>query len=301
MGKFAMGCTIKESVMYRLFLLAITGFGLLWSTLMAAQPDPVQSQARPQQRVEIQWLNQATFKITSPAGKVIVTDPWLAPYPPALPTPLTPLEYQRPEALGKVDVLLVTHAHADHIIDAPALARLNNIPLWGAGDLNAALTTLGVLPPAQLPRFGVGGRVTPAPGIRVTAVHAEHSSVYVWNNPETKKAETHPAGAAVGFIIELENGFRIWHMGDTGLFSDMKFIAERYRPDVVLIPIGGHFTMDPVDAAYALREWIKPKFAIPMHYNTNPFNRGSPEELIKALGDAPVKVLTLKPGERAQF
>jgi len=252
-------------------------------------------------KVEILWLNQAAFKITTPGGKVIITDPWLLPHPPGLPKPLTPPQYQNLEALGKVDVLLVTHAHSDHIADAPAIAKLNNIRLWGAGDLNMALNTLGVLPPAQLPRFGIGGRATPAPGIKVTATHAEHSSVYVWNNPATGKDETHPAGAPVGFIIELENGFKIWHMGDTGLFSDMKWIAEYYKPDLVLIPIGGYFTMDPVDAAYALRELIKPKYAIPMHYGTNPFNKGTPQELIQALGDAPVKIFALKPGEKVEF
>ena len=78
----------------------------------------------------------------------------------------------------------------------------------------------------------------------------------------------------MGFIIELENGFKIWHMGDTGLFSDMKLIAEYYKPDLVLIPIGGYFTMDPVDAAYALRELIKPKFAIPMHYGDQSVQQG---------------------------
>ena len=160
---------------------------------------------------------------------------------------------------GKVDVLLVTHAHPDHIVDAPAIAKLNSIPLWGAGDLNMALNTLGVLPAAQLPRFAVGGTVMPAPGIKVTATHAEHSSVYVWNNPATGK------------------------------------------PDLVLIPIGGHFGMNPADAAYALREIIKPKYAIPMHYGTNPFNRGTPQQLLEALGAAAVKVLPLKPGEKAEF
>ena len=252
-------------------------------------------------KAEVVWINQAMFKITTPGGKVIVTDPWLLKYPPALPTPLTPAEYPSLESLGKVDVLLVTHAHGDHIIDAPGLAKLNNIPLWGAGDLNAALTTLGVLPPAQLPRFGVGGRVTPAPGIKVTAVHAEHSSVYVWNNPETKKAETHPAGAAVGFIIELENGFRIWHMGDTGLFADMKFIADYYKPDLVLIPIGGHFVMDPRDAAKATKEFVQPKYAIPMHYASNPFLVGTPQEYMDALGSYPVKVFPINPGDKLRF
>lgn len=252
-------------------------------------------------KVEILWLNQSAFKITTPGGKVIVTDPWLLPHPPGLPKPLTPPAYQNLEALGKIDVLLVSHAHPDHIADAPALAKMHNIRLWGAGDLNMALNTLGVLPAAQLPRFGIGGTATPAPGIKVTAVHAEHSSVYVWNNPATGKPETHAAGAPVGFIIELENGFKIWHMGDTGLFGDMKFISEYYKPDVVLIPIGGYFTMNPVDAAYALRELIKPKFAIPMHYGTNPFNQGTPQELMQALGNAPVKVFALKPGEKIEF
>ncbi len=246
-------------------------------------------------KTELLWLGQSAFRITSPGGKVIVTDPWL------LKNPLTPAQYKKLEALGKVDVLLVTHAHGDHIADAPAIAKLNNIPLWGAGDLNMALNTLGVLPPAQLPRFNKDGTVTPAPGIKVTATHAEHSSVYVWHNPATDKDETHPAGEAVGFIIELENGFRIWHMGDTGVFGDMKWIAEYYKPDVVLIPIGGHFTMDPAHAAYALRELIKPKVAIPMHYGANPLGKGTPEQLVQALGDAPIKVIALKPGEKAEF
>lgn len=85
-------------------------------------------------------------------------------------------------------------------------------------------------------------------------------------NPATSKDEVHVGGEPVGFVIELENGLKIYHMGDTGLFGDMKFIGDYYKPDVLLIPIGGNFTMGPVDAAYATREWIKPKTVIPMHY-----------------------------------
>ena len=88
---------------------------------------------------------------------------------------------------------------------------------------------------------------------------AEHSSELLWGNPLTGKDETHVGGEPVGFIIEFENGSKLYHMGDTGLFADMKFIGEYYKPDLVLIPIGGHFVMDPRDAAYATREMLKPR------------------------------------------
>jgi L-ascorbate metabolism protein UlaG (beta-lactamase superfamily) len=246
-------------------------------------------------RTEVLWLGQSAFRITTPGGKVIVTDPWL------LKNPLTPARYKNLEALGKVDLILVSHGHGDHVADAPALAKLNNIPMWSPGDLNMTLTTLGVLPAEMLPRFNKGGTITPVPGIKVTATHAEHSSVFVWNNPATNKAETHPGGEPVGYIIELENGFKIYHMGDTGVFGDLKWIGEYYKPDLLLVPIGGHFTMDPVDAAYATREMVKPKYAIPMHYGANPLGRGTPKEYLKALGDANVKVFALEPGGKVEF
>jgi L-ascorbate metabolism protein UlaG (beta-lactamase superfamily) len=246
-------------------------------------------------RVEVRWLSHAAFRIVSPGGKVIVIDPAMSAFA------TTPEQYKKPEGLGKVDLLLVTHGHWDHITDAAAIAKANNIPLYAPGDLNMVLTTLGVLPPAQLPRANKGGRLTPLPGIQVTMTRAEHSSVYVWKNPASGKEETHPGGEPVGFLIQLENGFRIWHMGDTGLFADMKWIAEYYKPDLVMIPVGGTFTMDAADAAYALRELIKPKYAIPMHYRAAPGAKTPPEQLVEALGNAPVKVLNLKPGEAVQF
>jgi len=187
------------------------------------------------------------------------------------------------------------------IANSAAAQGAGKVEVMWLGQSAFRITTLGVLPPEKLPRFNKSGRITPAPGIMVTMVHAEHSSVFVWHNPATGKDETHTGGEPVGYIIQLENGFRIWHMGDTGLFGDMKFIAEYYKPDLILIPIGDHFTMDPVDAAYATRELIKPRFAIPIHYGTNPLNKGTPQEYMKALGDAPVRVLPLNPGEKAEF
>lgn len=245
--------------------------------------------------VEVVWLGQATFKITSPGGKVIVTDPWLRT------NPLTPAAYKQLEAFGKIDVLLVTHGHFDHVADAPALAQHYNVPVRGPGDLLNTVMTLGVLPANLLPRLNKGGTVEPAPGIKVTAVRAEHSSVYVWRNPATGKDETHPGGEAIGWIIELENGFRIYHAGDTAVFGDMKLIGERYKPDLALVPIGGNFTMDPADAAWAVKDLIRPKAVVPMHYGANPLARGTPAQFTQAMGSSAVKVFVATPGQALMF
>src|SRR5438132_845180 len=130
---------------------------------------------------------------------------------------------------------------------------------------------------------------------------AEHSSLLVWNNPATGKNEAHPAGEAMGYIIQMENGFKLWHMGDTGLFPDMQFIAEHYKPDLVLMPIGGNFTMDPLDAAYAARTWVKPKNVIPMHYGANPLTNGKPEDFVNAMKGSPVRVIVMTEGQSVEF
>jgi L-ascorbate metabolism protein UlaG (beta-lactamase superfamily) len=247
-------------------------------------------------KTEVLWLGQAGFRITTPGGKTIVIDPWITGGPKA------PAQFKADlSALGKVDLLLVTHAHVDHIGDAPALAKLHKTVLYGPADMITPLITLGVMPAELTHRFNKTGNVKPLPGIKVTAVQAEHSSLLVWKNPATEKLESHPAGEAVGYIIELENGFKIWHMGDTGLFGDMKFITERYKPDLVMMPIGGNFTMDPEDAAFAARNWIKPKMVIPMHYNSNPLAKGTLEEFQQAMKGSKVKVVPMAEGQSLSF
>jgi L-ascorbate metabolism protein UlaG (beta-lactamase superfamily) len=247
-------------------------------------------------KTELLWLGQAGFRITSPGGKTIVIDPWLTG------GPKTPAPYKTDiSALGKVDLLLVTHAHVDHIGDAPALAKLNNTVLYGPADMVTPLITLGLLPANLGHRFNKTGHVKPLPGIKVTAVAAEHSSLLVWNNPATGKLESHPAGEAVGYIIEMENGFKIWHMGDTGLFGDMKFINDRYKPDLILMPIGGNFTMDPEDAAFAAKNWLTAKAVIPMHYNSNPLTKGTLAEFQEAMKGALTTVVPMTEGQKVAF
>ncbi|WP_423194012.1 metal-dependent hydrolase [Cupriavidus sp. H18C2] len=249
-------------------------------------------------KTEVLWLGQAAMRITTPGGKVIVVDPWLTG------NPKTPAAFKQLSALGKVDLILVTHAHGDHLGDAAELAKLNNAPTWNGGGMGQQLVSLGMVPANLSQRFNKSGTVQPLGpnGPKVTAVHAEHSSELVWKNPATGKDETHYGGEPVGYIIEMENGFKIWHMGDTGLYGDMMMVADRYKPDLVLIPIGGHFTMGPQDAAIALRDFIKPKYAIPMHYGTSPMLRGTPAELKTALGNNPATaVIVPEPGQKVDF
>ena len=254
------------------------------------------SKANAQSGTELLWLGQAGFRIKSPNGKMILIDPWITG------GPKTPPMYKNDlTAIGSIDLLLVTHAHVDLIGDAPAIAKMNNTKLYGPADMVTPLITLGILPADLGHRFNKTGRVTPLPGIKVTAVQAEHSSLLVWKNPATDKMESHPAGEAMGYIIELENGFKIWHMGDTGLFSDMKFIADHYKPDLVLIPIGGNFTMAPDDAAFALRTWVKPKMVVPMHYNSNPLTKGTLVEFQDAMKGSSIKIIPMTEGQTVQL
>ncbi len=262
-------------------------FILAWGLGSAAAADS---------RVIVQWLGQAAFRITTPGGKVIVVDPFLTQ------NPRTLAEYKNLARLGKVDLILVSHAHADHVGDAPELAKLHQATVYAPVGLNDTLTALGLLPRELAGRFNKSGTITPlGPGIRITMVRAEHSSEFRWTDPQTGRPQVHVGGEPAGFIIELENGFRIYHMGDTGLFGDLGLIGRYYKPDLVLIPIGGNFTMDPRDAAYAVNEFLKPGHAIPMHYGTNPLLKGTPEEFRAALGQSATRVHVLMPGEAVSF
>lgn len=249
-----------------------------------------------QGKVEVQWLGQAAFRITTPGGKVIVIDPWLKT------NPKTPAEFKDLKALGKVDVVLVTHAHFDHVSDAPEVATMNKARLYAPPGLSGTLVTLGLIAGDLAPGMNKSGIVTPlGPEIKFHMVRAEHSSEFRWKDPQSGQERMYPGGEPVGWIIELENGFKIYHMGDTGLFGDMRFIGEFYKPDLVLVPIGGNFTINAQLGAYAIRELIKPKFAIPMHYGTYPILAGKPEDFVSGLGNAPTKVFVLQPGEKASF
>ncbi len=246
-------------------------------------------------KAEVLWLGQAATRITTPTGKVIVIDPFLTN------NPKTPSDYKNLDKLGKVDVILVTHGHGDHTGDVKELAARTGAKVYGPAGLIATMIDLGWVSSEQGVRFGKGGTVTPGPQIKITQVRAEHSSEVTVTDPATKKSTTYPGGEPAGFIIEFENGFKLYHMGDTGLFGDMRLIHDYYKPDVIMIPIGGHFVMDPRDAAYATKEMLKPRYAIPIHYGTFPVLRGTPQEYQQFLGQTTTQVFPISPGDTLKF
>ncbi len=262
---------------------------LTWS--LVAEPAWAQTN-----KIEVHWLGQATTKITTLTGKVIVIDPFM------VNNPKTPVAYKNLDAIGKVDVILVTHGHGDHTGDVAELAKRTGAPVLGPAGLVSTMVDLGWVPPEKAVRFGKGGKVQPAgPQITITQTRAEHSSEVTVTDPATKKTTTYPGGEPAGFIVEMENGFKLYHMGDTGLFGDMALIGSYYKPDLIMIPIGGHFVMDPKDAAYATNMMLKPKYAIPVHYGTFPVLKGTPQEYQAALGQTTTQVFPISPGDKLQF
>jgi L-ascorbate metabolism protein UlaG (beta-lactamase superfamily) len=250
------------------------------------------------QQVEVLWLGHSTFRITSVAGKVIMIDAFIKRNAKA------PAKYKDLAALGKVDLILVTHGHPDHISDLPELAKLTGATVVANYELANNLVALNLLDANRTIPLNKGGTVEPlGPGIKVHMVPAEHSSSIDVTSFDKGSTGTryYDGGVAIGYVIEFENGLKIYHTGDTDLFGDMALIGRYYRPDLALVCIGGHFTMDPERAAIALRDFIRPKLAIPMHYGTFPAINRTPAELKTALGKAPVKVVEMKPGDAMRF
>ncbi len=252
------------------------------------------------EQVEVLWLGHSTIRITSVEGKVILIDPFLTK------NPSTPVKYKDLAALGKVDLILVTHSHIDHVGDLAEVARRSGATVVANYELTLQWVALGLIDGDKAIGMNKGGTVAPlGRGIKIHMVPAEHSSSI---NVEFQGIEREPGsprhlytGGAVGYVVELENGFKIYNSGDTAVFGDMALINRFYAPDLALVSIGGHFTMDPEGAAYAVRELIKPKRVIPVHYGTYPVINRTPAEFKAALGDADIEVLVMQPGEALKF
>ncbi len=225
--------------------------------------------------IKLTWLGHATFRIETPGGKTVLVDPWV------MGNPMCP---ESEKKIKKVDVMLCTHGHFDHIGDAVAIAKEHNPVVVGIYELCAWMEKKGV---KQISPMNKGG-TQKVGDLRVTMVHAEHSCGIQDGDQIVY------GGEACGYVIEFENGVKIYHAGDTNVFGDMQIIRELYGPEIAMLPIGDHFTMSPREAAYACR-LLKPKTVIPMHFGTFPLLTGTPGELKKLVKDA--EILEMKPGQ----
>ena len=229
--------------------------------------------------VHITWLGHAAFKIRTPGGKVILIDPWLG-------NPKCPADQRR---VDQVDLLLVTHGHADHLGDAIEIASEHAPVVVGMFELCTWLVGKGVETCSPMNK---GGTQTIS-DIKVTMVSADHSSGII------DDGRLVPGGEAAGYVIELETGFKLYHAGDTNVFGDMRLIGEMYAPRIAFLPIGDHYTMGP-EAAGLAAQMLGVRQVVPMHYGTFPVLTGTPERLKKVVDPLGIDVLVLKPGETAQ-
>ena len=225
---------------------------------------------------KVQWLGHACFKITSDSGKIIIIDPWLEGNPAAACSV---------NDITAANLVLVTHDHFDHITNAVPIVQKTGAVLIAAVETAGKLKAAGV-PEQQVVFYGMGmniGATAEVDGISVTMTQAFHSS---------------ESASPVGYIITLENGYTIYHAGDTGIFASMVTLGDLYPMDLALLPIGGVFTMDPKQATMAVK-LLGAKKVIPMHYKTFPIlvqDAGVFAEMVKK--EVPeAEVVILSPGQ----
>lgn len=231
----------------------------------------------------IKWLGASAFVLTASTGERVYIDPWLD-------NRLCPVRERSPQ---QVDLIVLTHGHADHVGQAIELWKRHRAPLVASQDLRRHLHRFGLEPDERLGP-DKGGTITVA-GISISLTDARHSSA----GPEGGYASD-PCGC----VIRLADDVTLYFAGDTCVFGDMQLIGRIYAPDVAVLPIGGHYTMHPNQAALAL-ELLGTAVCIPCHYRyggpgevsaQRALLPGQPDEL-RALAPAGTRIVAPAPGE----
>ncbi len=224
----------------------------------------------------VTWLGHATVLVTTPKGTNILIDPFIEQ------NPKFPKGYKFPE---KIDLILVTHAHFDHIADVVPMAKKYNAPVVATFELAAFFQSKGV---ENTVGMNLGGTYRHA-DVAVTQTEARHTSGIQDGD------KWYYGGVPTGFVLTIENGPVLYHAGDTAVFSDMQLIRDLYAPELGMLPIGDHFTMGPRAAALAVK-YLGVKEVLPLHFGTWPPLTGRPEELEKHLTGTGVAVHKVEPG-----
>lgn len=225
---------------------------------------------------KVTWLGHATVLIEVPNGTNILIDPFIEH------NPKYPRGYKLPDAIHYV---LLTHGHLDHIADAAPIAKEHNATVVAMVELAGYIASQGV---QSTIGFNFGGTVH-LPGVGVTLVEAKHSSSV------EKDGESLYLGEAGGLVLTIADGPVLYHAGDTTVFRDMELIRDLYAPDLAMLPIGGHYTMGPREAAIAVK-FLEPKVVLPIHWGTFPALAGTPEQLADLVGDS-TQVAIVQPGQ----
>ena len=226
--------------------------------------------------VALTWLGHAAFRFDTPGGKRVYIDPFLD-------NPKCPDNEREPE---RVDLIAITHGHSDHVGSTLELAKKHGCAVVAMIEIRDWLSGQGL--DENMEHSPNKGGTVDVDGIKITLTDAKHSS---------SADDGTYLGEATGLVIEVENGTKLYFAGDTCVFGDMQLISRIYEPDVAILPIGGHFTMDPCEAAVAL-ELLGAKRCVPFHYGTFPLLRGTPAELSEL---APgVEILAPEPGETVE-
>jgi L-ascorbate metabolism protein UlaG (beta-lactamase superfamily) len=228
----------------------------------------------------ITYLGHSTFRFVTAGGEQILIDPFLTD------NPQTPEDLKQ---IGELDTMLITHGHFDHFSDAIPVAQQTGALAVANFEIFSYLQSQGIENAMPMQKGGT----SQVGGIKVTATHAFHSS-----SIQTEDGSVIYGGEPMGYIVEFESGFKLYHAGDTALFGDMQLIGELYRPDIAFLPIGNQVVMGPFEAAHAVR-LLGVRHVVPIHYGTFPFLPGTPEEFQEHLSEiAPGTVLhVMKPGE----
>ncbi len=250
---------------------------------------------------KVHWYGHASFRIETPSGGVILIDPWLT-------APSNP-DKSSLANLGKVDYILLTHGHVDHVGQTVEIGKKTGAVLVAPYGLQFNMkSVLGY--PEEMATIATGGNIggtidLPKVKAKVTVVNAIHGSeltIPTIPAPAPGQPSTMAGGNPVGYVIQIEGGPTIYHTGDTEVYEDMKLISEFFKVDVMLACIGGHFTMDPARAALAVQH-VKPRQVVPMHYGTFGLLKGTPDQLREELTKRKVRseVIVIKPGESRAF